>query len=107
VSPLVANVAWAAVFIAKADGGTCRLAGTDQNDFLHSKPNMNDVVTFYTQDWKPEGKAKAVICLVHGLGEHTGRYEHVGKALNEAGFSLFGFDMCGHGNSGSPRGHFP
>jgi len=68
---------------------------------------QNDDVTFYIQGWEPEGNPKAIVCLIHGLGEHTGRYEHVGKALNEAGYALFGFDLRGHGQSGGPRGHFP
>ena len=76
---------------------------------MNTKPyaNMNDDVTFYIQGWEPERKAKAVICLVHGLGEHTGRYAHVGKAFNEAGYALFGFDLRGHGQTGGPRGHIP
>jgi alpha-beta hydrolase superfamily lysophospholipase len=68
---------------------------------------MNDDVTFYMQGWETEGKPKAIVCLIHGLGEHTGRYKQVGKALNEAGYSLFGFDLRGHGQTGGPRGHIP
>ena len=71
------------------------------------KTDMNDDVTFYMQGWEPEGKPKAIVCLVHGLGEHSGRYEHVGKALNEAGHALFGFDLRGHGKTGGARGHLP
>ena len=74
---------------------------------ITSNTDMNDDVTFYMQGWETEGKPKAIVCLVHGLGEHTGRYEHVGRALNEAGYSLFGFDLRGHGQTGGPRGHFP
>ncbi len=76
---------------------------------MNTKPNtdMNDDVTFYMQGWEPEGKPKAIVCLIHGLGEHTGRYAHVGKALNDAGYALFGFDLRGHGQTGGPRGHFP
>jgi alpha-beta hydrolase superfamily lysophospholipase len=44
---------------------------------------------------------------VHGLGEHTGRYAHVGKALNEAGYTLLGFDQRGHGRTPGPRGVTP
>jgi alpha-beta hydrolase superfamily lysophospholipase len=72
-----------------------------------SESNTNEDVTFYMQGWEPEGKPKAVVCLVHGIGEHTGRYAHVGRAFNDAGYALFGFDMRGHGKSGGPRGHFP
>lgn len=72
-----------------------------------STPEMNDDITFYMQGWEPQGTPKAIVCLVHGLGEHTGRYKHVGKALTDAGYALFGFDLRGHGQSGGPRGHFP
>ena len=72
-----------------------------------SNTDMNDDVTFYMQGWEPEGKPKALVCLIHGLGEHTGRYAHVGDALNKAGYALFGFDLRGHGQTGGPRGHFP
>lgn len=68
---------------------------------------MNDDITFYMQGWEPQGSPKAIVCLVHGLGEHSGRYAHVGKALNGAAYALFGFDLRGHGQSGGPRGHFP
>jgi len=68
---------------------------------------MTDDITFYIQGWEPEEKPKAIVCLVHGLGEHTGRYEHVGRVLNEAGYALFGFDMRGHGKTGGARGHIP
>jgi alpha-beta hydrolase superfamily lysophospholipase len=76
---------------------------------MNTKRNtdMNDDITFYMQGWEPEGKPKAIVCLVHGLGEHTGRYAHVGKAFNDAGYALFGFDLRGHGKTGGPRGHFP
>jgi len=76
---------------------------------MNTTPNtdMNDDVTFYMQGWEPEGKPKAIVCLIHGLGEHTGRYAHVSKALNDAGYALFGFDLRGHGQTGGARGHIP
>lgn len=73
----------------------------------NSDTDMNDDVTFYMQGWEPEGKTKALVCLVHGLGEHSGRYAHVGEALNRAGYALYGFDLRGHGQTAGPRGHFP
>lgn len=64
--------------------------------------------TFFLQGWRPEnGNPKALVVLVHGLGEHTGRYAHVGKALTRAGYALAGFDLRGHGKSGGGRGHAP
>lgn len=50
---------------------------------------------------------KARVLLLHGIAEHSGRYEHVGVALNKAGFSVLSFDHHGHGRSGGVRGHVP
>lgn len=66
-----------------------------------------DNLPFYFQGWLPEGPPSAVVCLVHGLGEHSGRYAHVAEALNAAGYGLLGFDLRGHGRSGGPLGHTP
>jgi acylglycerol lipase len=46
---------------------------------------------------------KAAILLVHGIGEHSGRYEHVGEALAAAGYDTVGFDQRGFGKSGGRR----
>jgi len=62
---------------------------------------------FYSRGWEPDKDPKAVVALVHGLGEHVGRYAHVGEAFNKAGYALMGFDLRGHGQSGGPRGHTP
>jgi len=66
-----------------------------------------DNLCIYYQLWLPEQPAKAIVCLVHGLGEHSGRYAHVATALNNAGYALLGFDLRGHGRSDGPRGHTP
>ncbi len=42
---------------------------------------------------------RAVVLLVHGFGEHTGRYEHVAAALNDAGYTLASYDQRGWGRS--------
>lgn len=57
------------------------------------------------QDWKPETAIRGAVALVHGLGEHAGRYEAVAQALNTAGYALTGFDLPGHGRSDGPRGY--
>jgi alpha-beta hydrolase superfamily lysophospholipase len=66
-----------------------------------------DDLNMYARGWSPQDKPKAVILLIHGLGEHVGRYEHVGAALAAKGYALLGFDLRGHGKSGGPRGHTP
>ncbi|VGO15833.1 Monoacylglycerol lipase [Pontiella desulfatans] len=55
--------------------------------------------------WLPNDGVKAVVCLVHGLGEHCGRYGHVADALNQAGYAVVAIDLRGHGRSGGRRGH--
>ncbi len=57
--------------------------------------------------WAPPGDAKAVIGLIHGLGEHGGRYEHLARFLNQQGFLVLALDLRGHGQSPGPRGHIP
>jgi alpha-beta hydrolase superfamily lysophospholipase len=66
-----------------------------------------DGIRFYVLGWEPHAKPRAVVCLVHGHGEHVGRYAHVGEAFANAGYVLAGFDARGHGKSGGPRGHTP
>ncbi len=70
--------------------------------------NTSDGVAIYAQGWEPEQRRpSAAVCLVHGIGEHTGRYAHVAKHFCEQGYALFGPDHRGHGRSEGPRGHFP
>jgi alpha-beta hydrolase superfamily lysophospholipase len=47
------------------------------------------------------------VLLVHGLGEHSGRYAHVAEALNAIGLDVTAYDHRGHGRSGGPRGRLP
>jgi alpha-beta hydrolase superfamily lysophospholipase len=61
-------------------------------------------VTIHNRRWEPDGDAKAVVCLVHGLGEHCGRYDAVAGRLTAAGYAVFAFDLRGHGQSGGRRG---
>ncbi len=64
-----------------------------------------DGLNLFVQEWAPDSKPRAVVCLVHGHGEHIGRYAHVAEALTSAGFALHGFDLRGHGKSEGARGH--
>ncbi|CAM2065384.1 Lysophospholipase [Sulfidibacter corallicola] len=61
----------------------------------------------FLQGWTPESPARALICLVHGLGEHGGRYDHLAAYFNREGIAVTVMDMRGHGRSDGPRGHFP
>ncbi|ART56571.1 alpha/beta hydrolase [Acidovorax carolinensis] len=57
------------------------------------------------QDWPlMEGTPRGTVLLVHGLGEHVGRYDALAQRLNAWGFAVRGYDQYGHGESGGPRG---
>ncbi|WP_108664807.1 alpha/beta hydrolase [Euzebya rosea] len=60
-------------------------------------------VTVFTQTWRPEAPPRARVVLVHGFGEHSGRYTHVAEALTAAGYVVATYDQRGHGRSGGPR----
>ncbi len=59
----------------------------------------------YAQSWQPEGETKAALAIVHGFGEHSGRYMNVVNKLVPAGYAVYGFDHRGHGKSPGQRGH--
>lgn len=53
----------------------------------------------------PPGEIKAAVVLIHGMGEHFGRYNHVVEFFNSIGYAVIGMDLRGHGNSQGKRGH--
>ena len=55
--------------------------------------------------WQPTGDARGAVLLLHGIAEHGGRYEHVGRRLADAGFDVVAIDHRGYGQSGGRRGH--
>src|SRR5271165_6591424 len=58
-----------------------------------------DGLSLFCRKWDPAAKALACVVIVHGLGEHSGRYVHVGRFFAEAGFRTIAFDLRGHGRS--------
>lgn len=54
--------------------------------------------------FKKEKAKKGWVLLVHGLGEHIGRYEKFIDELSKRGFGVIGFDLPGHGRSSGKRG---
>jgi alpha-beta hydrolase superfamily lysophospholipase len=63
-----------------------------------------DGVKVYQQVWEPDDNPRAVVCLVHGLGEHSGRYTDVAARLAESGYGLITCDLHGHGQTEGKRG---
>jgi acylglycerol lipase len=57
----------------------------------------------YFQSWLPESEPKAVLLIVHGLAEHSGRYMNVVNYFVPLGYAVYGFDHLGHGKSDGTR----
>jgi acylglycerol lipase len=71
----------------------------------HGEGNFRGVrnAKIYYQAWVPEGNRKAVLLIVHGLGEHCGRYMNVVNHFVPLGYALYGLDHIGHGKSEGMR----
>lgn len=57
----------------------------------------------YFQSWLPESEPKAVLLIVHGLAEHSGRYRNVVDHFVPLGYAVYGIDHFGHGKSDGER----
>ncbi len=64
---------------------------------------MQDGCGLATREW-PVAAPGGTVLVVHGLGEHLGRYAHVATRLNDAGWSVRAYDHYGHGHSAGARG---
>ncbi len=65
----------------------------------------SDNLAFYAKVWEPEETPRAVVCLVHGIGEHISRYDSWASAFVDEGYAVIGFDQRGHGRSEGKQGH--
>lgn len=78
------------------------------SDVTFSPMTARDGTNLVVMDWPLEkGPVRGVVLIVHGLGEHAWRYDHVAKRLNSWGFAVRAYDQYGHGESMGPRGALP
>ena len=63
-----------------------------------------DGLALSTRQWLPRDP-RAVLLFVHGLGEHSGRYDHVARRFAARGFACYALDTRGHGRSPGLRVH--
>ncbi|HPG41040.1 MAG TPA: lysophospholipase [bacterium] len=81
----------------------------DTNKIIYAKdsfinPNQQRIKYQY---WLPAETQLANLLLVHGIGEHCGRYKNVINYLLPLGIACYALDHQGHGRSGGKRGHVP
>lgn len=62
-------------------------------------------IDLYYQSWKPTGKIKAVLAIVHGLGGHSSKYDNIVQHFIPTQYAIYGFDLRGHGRSPGQRGY--
>ena len=73
---------------------------TGAADYSTGNITTVDGLSLFYRRWDPKTTVAANVLIVHGLGEHSGRYVHVGRSFAEAGFRTVAFDLRGHGRSG-------
>jgi alpha-beta hydrolase superfamily lysophospholipase len=59
----------------------------------------------FVQKWAPSQGSKAVIAIVHGIGEHSSRYMNMVNYFIPLGYTIYAYDLRGHGRSQGKRGH--
>lgn len=63
-----------------------------------------DGTSLFWRAWTA-AEPRAAVAVAHGLGEHSGRYSSLGRALSRRGISSYAVDLRGMGQSGGRRGH--
>jgi len=72
-----------------------------QDGYFKNRENQS----IYTQNWLPDNPPKAVLLIVHGLNEHSGRYDHFSNFFVIEGFAVYSMDLIGHGKSDGTRSY--
>jgi alpha-beta hydrolase superfamily lysophospholipase len=70
-----------------------------QEGFIKNQGNQS----VYYQSWLPESEVKAILLIIHGLNEHSGRYTHFADFFAAQGFAVYSMDLIGHGKSAGTR----
>jgi alpha-beta hydrolase superfamily lysophospholipase len=61
--------------------------------------------SLFYQGWLPDGRIGAILLVVHGLAEHSGRCLNLVNRFVPLGYAVYGFDLQGHGRSEGLRGY--
>jgi acylglycerol lipase len=91
----------------RATGRLCPRVSLDKTRIQHSEDwfRGRDGTRLYMQAWEPHGPPRAVVLVVHGLFEHSGRYGNLVNCIVPRGFAVYSFDQRGHGRSEGLRGY--
>lgn len=82
--------------------------GPEKGSFMSrdrsNSPSTQSSGPLFSRSWPPHGQPRARVVVVHGYGEHCGRYEGLAAALTTTGIHVHAYDQRGHGNSPGERG---
>lgn len=86
-------------------GGTSRPSRNPLPNMSHREHYFSghDGLRLYQQVWLPGGEATAVVLIVHGFTEHSGRYQRTAEELCCRGYGVYAMDVRGHGRSEGAR----
>jgi alpha-beta hydrolase superfamily lysophospholipase len=76
---------------------------------ITSDLHVRDALRLHVKEWLPDGLASRAQCragvmIIHGLGEHSGRYAALAEWFTQRGFAVLAYDQRGHGKSGGVQG---
>ncbi|MFO1341458.1 MAG: alpha/beta hydrolase, partial [Burkholderiaceae bacterium] len=71
---------------------------------MQTHVQTGDGLALRLHEWSPGTAPRGQVLIVHGLGEHAGRYAHVAGALNAHGWQVLSYDQRGHGGSAGAQG---
>lgn len=78
-------------------------SGGDEVAASRSKRPAADGTPLHVREWPSVGEPWARVLILHGIGEHSGRYQRTGRLMSEVGLDVQAFDLRGHGLSGGRR----
>lgn len=83
--------------------GETAMSQTGEATVREEKIQSSGGVGIFVRSWRPEGRARAVVCIVHGVKSHSGYYGWAAEQLTQAGLAVYAVDLRGRGRSDGPR----
>jgi acylglycerol lipase len=93
------------LMLVRIFGGLKMVQAKSQIQYEEGMFKTNDGLNLYEQRWQPGKQPKAVIVIIHGYAEHSGRHVHVADYLVNHGYTVETFDLRSHGRSEGKNTH--
>jgi len=77
----------------------------EKTGYTEFQLTSKDGTLLFARAWRPVQEPRAWITICPGTSDHSGRYDHMARVMNEAGFAVVMPDLRGNGQSEGKRGH--